>query len=277
MLRRGLAATASVNQGLSRSIRRSLSQRHSVIVATAGIARPLHRRDHRPFSNLAPSDEKHTITQLLYALGARKEVEYYLRHFSAVSRPQFAIVKVGGALLSPTHLQVLASSLAFLAKVGLYPIIVHGAGPQLNAELEEAGIEPTYIDGIRVTDPATLCIARRIFLDENLRLVDALEMAGVKARPVAAGVFFGNYLDREKYDLVGEINRVDVGPVDSAVRVGAIPVLSSLAETDSGQVLNVNADIAAAQLARAVRPLKIVYLNDKGGLFHGGTGDLTTT
>ena len=166
---------------------------------------------------------------------------------------------------------MLSSALAFLNHVGLYPVVVHGAGPQLNQMLQAAGVEPHFEDGIRVTDGKTLELARSLFLEENLKLVDELENLGVRARPITSGVFTATYLDREKYNLVGKINKVDKSPIEAAIKAGYLPILTSMAETSAGQVLNVNADVAAGELARALQPLKIVYLSEKGGLFNGDT------
>ncbi|CAI2163234.1 10070_t:CDS:2 [Funneliformis geosporum] len=203
-------------------------------------------------------------------LSSRKEVEQYLRHFSSVESQKFAVIKVGGAVLSD-ELDTLASSITFLNRVGLYPIVLHGAGPQMNKLLEEAGVEPNYIDGIRVTDAKTLEIARGVFLQENLKLVEALERLGTPARPIPSGVFIADYLDREKYGYVGKITGVHKRVVEASVNSGALPILTSLAETPSGQILNVNADVAAGELARVLEPLKIIYLSEKGGLLHGET------
>jgi N-acetyl-gamma-glutamyl-phosphate reductase/acetylglutamate kinase len=85
-------------------------------------------------------------------------------------------------------------------------------------------------------------------------------------------VFSAKYLDKEKYGLVGKITKVDKAPIEAAIRAGCLPILTSLAENDEGQMLNVNADVAAGELARVLEPMKIVYLNEKGGLFHGVTG-----
>ena len=137
--------------------------------------------------------------------------------------------------------------------------------------LEAAGVEPHFEDGIRVTDGKTLALARSLFLEENLKLVEELENLGVRARPITSGVFTADYLDKEKYDLVGKIQRVDKGPIEAAIRAGCLPILTSMAESPAGQVLNVNADVAAGELARALQPLKIVYLSEKGGLFNGDT------
>ncbi|KAI8906435.1 Aspartate/glutamate/uridylate kinase [Gorgonomyces haynaldii] len=215
--------------------------------------------------------EKETIVKLLYNIGSRNEVEQYLEHFSSVESHQFAVIKVGGAVLTD-ELDTLASALTFLNRVGLYPIVVHGAGPQMNQLLEKAGIEPQYEDGIRITDEKTLAIARKVFQNENLKLVEALEKLGTSARPINGGVFTAEYLDKEKYNLVGKIVNVNKDLIESSIRAGALPILMSLAETPEGQILNVNADVAAGELARVLEPLKIVYLNEKGGLFHGVTG-----
>jgi N-acetyl-gamma-glutamyl-phosphate reductase/acetylglutamate kinase len=112
-----------------------------------------------------------------------------------------------------------------------------------------------------------------VFLEENLRLVGALETLGTRARPITSGVFTSDYLDRQKYGLVGRITKVDKRPLEAAIRAQTIPVLTSLAETLDGQILNVNADVAAGELAKELEPMKIVFLNDKGGLFHGVTGE----
>ena len=122
-------------------------------------------------------------------------------------------------------------------------------------------------------DAKTLNIARRVFAEENLRLVSALEKLGTRARPIITGVFTADYLDRDKYGLVGKITRVDKRPIEASITAGALPILTSLAWSNEGQLLNVNADIAAGELAKELEPLKIVYLNEKGGLYHGITGE----
>ena len=92
-------------------------------------------------------------------------------------------------------------------------------------------------------------------------------------RRSAGGHFIAEYLDRPKYNLVGKITRVNLAAVNSAIRTGALPILTSLAETPDGQILNVNADVAAAELAWAVQPLKVVYLSGQGGLYNGDTNE----
>lgn len=245
------------------------------------IASALSSRTAAPYStavndHASPVSTRSTVIQLLNNIGSKREVEQYLSHFTSVKSQQFAVIKVGGAILTE-HLDTLASSLAFLNHVGLYPVVVHGAGPQLNKMLEDAGVEPQFEEGIRVTDGKTLAVARKLFLEENLKLVEALEKMGVRARPITSGVFQAEYLDKEKYDLVGKIVKVDKTPIEAAIKAGCLPVLTSTAESIEGQLLNVNADVAAGELARALQPLKIVYLSEKGGLFNGETNEKIST
>ncbi|EEQ39937.1 ARG5,6 protein, mitochondrial precursor [Clavispora lusitaniae ATCC 42720] len=228
---------------------------------------------YRGFSSTSKvSSTRSTVVQLLNNIGSKREVEQYLKYFTSVSSQQFAVIKVGGAIITQ-QLPELASCLAFLYHVGLFPIVLHGTGPQINELLEVEGVEPEYIDGIRVTNPKTMEVVRKCFLEQNLRLVTALEKMGVHARPITAGVFSADYLDKEKYQLVGKISSVNKSPVEAAINAGYLPILTSLAETPSGQLLNVNADVAASELAREFEPLKIVYLNEKGGLINGSTGE----
>lgn len=213
-----------------------------------------------------------TVIQLLNNIGSKREVEQYLKYFTSVSSQQFAVIKVGGAIITQ-HLDELASCLAFLYHVGLYPIVLHGTGPQINELLEAENVEPQYEDGIRITDEKTMAVVRKCFLEQNLKLVTRLEEMGVHARPITAGVFSADYLDKDKYKLVGKVNGVNKSPIEASIQAGALPILTSLAETPSGQILNVNADVAAGELARVFEPLKIVYLNEKGGIINGNTGE----
>ncbi|KAL1747193.1 hypothetical protein HDZ31DRAFT_32467 [Schizophyllum fasciatum] len=254
----------------SRLCVRSLVPRSS-LNAVRAVKRPILARG---IQSVAQTD-RDTITRLLYSLGSKREVERYLRIFSSASEPsqpaKFAVIKVGGAVLD--EIDELALSLSFLYRLGLYPVVLHGGGPQLNDIIEREGVVPEYIDGIRVTDVRTLQIARRVFLEENLRLVAALEKLGTRARPITSGVFTADYLDKDKYGLVGKVTRIDKRPIEAAIRAGALPILTSLSESEAGQILNVNADIAAGELAKELEPMKIIFLNEKGGLFHGVTGE----
>ena len=224
------------------------------------------------FEQTHPS-ARSAVINILSNIGSKREVEQYLSQFSSVSSQRFAVIKVGGAILRD-HLDNLCEALRRLNYMGLYPIIVHGAGPQLNKLLEAAGVdvENRWEGGIRITDGKTLGVARKLFLEENLKLVESLEALDVRARPITSGVLTAQYLDKEKYEFVGRITEVNKKPIEAAINDGFLPVIPSMGETVDGQVLNVNADMTAGALAEAIQPLKIVYLSEQGGLFNKETG-----
>jgi len=214
------------------------------------------------------SEVRNTIVRLLSAMGSAREIQQYLKRFSQLDAKRFAVVKVGGAVLRD-DLAELASSLTFLQRVGLTPIVVHGAGPQLDDELAKAGIEKRTVKGLRVTPPAALGIVRRVFHQQNLALVDALHAMDTRATSVVSGVFAADWLDRENCGLVGRVARIELAPIEASLRTGSIPVIASLGETDEGQILNINADFAANELVRVLQPYKIVFLTGTGGLLDG--------
>jgi acetylglutamate kinase len=209
-----------------------------------------------------------TIVRLLSSMGSAKEIQQYLKRFSQLDAKRFAVVKVGGAVLRD-DLPDLTSSLTFLQQVGLTPIVLHGAGPQLDEELSAAGIEKQTVNGLRVTSPQALAIVRRVFQQQNLRLVEALQSMDTRATSVSSGVFTASYLDQETYGLVGQVESINLAPIDASLRAGSIPVIASLGETEQGQILNINADFAANELVRVLQPYKIIFLTGTGGLLDG--------
>lgn len=216
----------------------------------------------------AQLNTRQTIVRLLSAMGSAREIQQYLKRFSRLDAKRFAVVKVGGAVLRD-ELTELASSLTFLQQVGLTPIVLHGAGPQLDDELVKAGIEKRTFKGLRVTPPQAIGIVRRVFHQQNLKLVDALHAMDTRATSVVSGVFAASCLDRENCGLVGKVERIELAPVEASLRMGSIPIIASLGETEEGQILNINADFAANELVRVLQPYKIVFLTGTGGLLDG--------
>lgn len=211
------------------------------------------------------SEVRETVLELLAQLGSSREARQYLKEFSSVEESRFAVVKVGGGILRD-HLDELASALAFLHRLGLRPVVLHGAGPQVDQALEDAGIASERIDNLRVTTEEVMAVARPVIYEQNLALVEALERRGIRARGLQHGTFQAEFLDADRYGLVGRITEVKLDGLRRAVRAGALPVLTFLGESPSGQVLNINADIAARELVWAIRPHKIIFLTPSGGL-----------
>ncbi|KAF2872971.1 Aspartate/glutamate/uridylate kinase [Massariosphaeria phaeospora] len=272
-------------QGVVRSGVRLTAGSSRRVTTASGALRTLPRAlvatSNRRYTSNADSRDatsmRAAFLSLLGSVSSRREIDQYLAQFRSVSSQQFAVVKVGGAILTD-HIDTLCMALQHLYAMGLFPIIVHGAGPQMNKLLLDAGVEPEFIDGIRVTDKKTLGIARKLFLEANMDLVLKLRQDwGIPARPITAGALQADYLDKEKWKYVGNITKVNSRPIIDALKAKELPILCSMAETEDGQILNVNADVAAGALARSLEPLKIVYLSEKGGLFNGDTGKLIST
>ena len=205
------------------------------------------------------------VSHVLSQLGTSREARYYLKQYSSDAELQFAVIKIGGAVLEE-EVESLASALAFLRNLGLMPIILHGAGPQLDVALQEASIETVKRRGLRVTTPDVMEVARPVIYRANRRLVNALDEQGVRAQGIQHGVFVCDYLDREDFGLVGDIRKVDLEAVRDVVHRGILPVVACLGESATGQVMNINADIAARELIWEVKPHKIIFLTGTGGL-----------
>lgn len=213
-------------------------------------------------------DTRQTIVQLLSNVSDGKEVHFYLQRFAGSGTTRFAVIKIGGAILRD-RLEETAASLALLHTVGLTPIVIHGGGPQLDEALTESGVVTDKIDGLRVTSSDVLDVARRVFTEQNIRLVEAIRAQGVEAHGLTQGVFDAEYVDREKYALVGEPTSVHVDLLRSIVSSGAIPILTCLGVAPGGQLVNMNADSATRILVHEVQPMKIIFLADSGGLLDG--------
>ncbi len=214
----------------------------------------------------APSlSTRQTIVQLLSNMQDGKEIRNYLQRFSSIDQSRFAVIKIGGAILQE-QLQETADALAFLHTVGLTPIVIHGGGPQLDAVLKERGIETPKIDGLRVTDAATMDAARDVFIGENIKLVEAVRAEGVEADGIVAGVIEADYLDKAKYGFVGEPTNIRLGMLTSIVKSGAVPIMTCLGIAPGGQLLNINGDSATRAVVAALQPLKVVFLTGTGGL-----------
>ncbi|MCA9084802.1 MAG: acetylglutamate kinase [Planctomycetaceae bacterium] len=193
-------------------------------------------------------------------------------------RNRYVVVKLGGSTLDqPEAVSSLLTDVVFMATVGMRPVIVHGGGKAISAAMNQAGIEPKFVEGRRYTDPATLEIASRVLINEiSAGLVDMLRDKGATA--TALHFQSENALIAEKLTLRGSDGQdVDLGHVghvtsidrDLLVRVcstGTIPVIPSIALDRQGHRLNVNADTAAAAVARDLNVEKLVFLSDIPGI-----------
>jgi len=162
--------------------------------------------------------------------------------------------------------------MSFLQRVGLVPIVVHGGNVQLDRALAEAGVDAPVVRGLRKMTPAALEIARRVLHDTNLRLVEALEGLETRARPFTSGVVEAKKRETPDLGLIGEIMNVRDAAIAQTARGGILPIVAPLGETAKGQILVVHADAVARAIALALKPHKVVFLNETGGLLDRAGG-----
>ncbi|MEV1086158.1 acetylglutamate kinase [Streptomyces sp. NPDC050211] len=191
------------------------------------------------------------------------------------------VIKLGGhAMVDEDLTAAFARDIVFLRYAGLRPVVVHGGGPQIDAELARRGLEREFKAGLRVTSPAAMDVVRMVLAGQVQRelvgLVNrfgplAVGMTGEDADTLTA-VRHTPWIDGEPVDVgrVGDITGVDTGALDSLLADGRIPVVSPLARSaEDGLVYNVNADTVAAALATALRAEALVMLTDVAGLYAG--------
>jgi len=193
-------------------------------------------------------------------------------------RDTTTVIKLGGSVVEhPDSLRHLLLDIVFLSTLGMRIVVVHGGGKAISRAMDEAGIEPKWVQGRRYTDDATLAIVERVLATElNHELVTKLEEYGGRAMSLnflSTNVLFGERLeldgpDGTKLDLghVGEVTKVDRLTIDNLMYAGQVPVIPSMAVSADGQKLNVNADTAATAVAAAIGAEKLVILSDIPGV-----------
>ncbi|TYZ60426.1 hypothetical protein PybrP1_009376 [[Pythium] brassicae (nom. inval.)] len=244
------------------SVRDAMRSRLLPALAASAHAQQTTTAPFSSYSNAPPPSS--VATRLMQIVASESHIREYRRVYGTPGVTRTTVIKIGGEVIE-NELDTLVDSLVFLRDAGLFPILVHGAGPQMNAELARAGVEPQYVKGNRVTDKQTLAIAKKIFLKANRTIVDALVAAGAPARPITSGVFEATLKDLPVYGYVGDVSQIWGDSVESAIASGQIPVLSCLGESADGQTLNINADVAARELALCLQPYKTIFINAKGG------------
>jgi acetylglutamate kinase len=189
-----------------------------------------------------------------------------------------AVIKYGGnAMIDDELKRAFAQDVVFLRAAGLKPVVVHGGGPQISAMLGRLGIESEFRGGLRVTSPETMDVVRMVLTGqvgrELVGLINSHGPLGIGLSGEDGGLFTaarrGAVVDGNQVDvgLVGDVVEVNPAAVLDLIDAGRIPVVSTVAPDDDGQVLNVNADTAAAALAIALGASKFVVLTDVEGLY----------
>ena len=188
------------------------------------------------------------------------------------------VVKFGGNAMLDADLQrAFAEDMAYLRWVGIRPVVVHGGGPQISARLAELNIETEFRGGFRVTTAESIGVVRDVLRNEISKpLAQMITDAGAQAQVLSgedSNLFRAEVTTLDSADgpidigLVGEVVQVNPRVVFEAIEAGRIPVISTVAPDANGQLLNVNADLAAASLAIALGAEKLMVLTDVPGLY----------
>ena len=198
----------------------------------------------------------------------------WLREFHG----RIVVVKFGGnAMVDEALQQAFAQDMAYLRYVGIRPVVVHGGGPQITARLAELGIPSEFRHGFRYTDSQTIEVVRDVLRNQvSADLARLIEEAGAQTSVLSGeddNLFRAEVVKAQTPDgevdlgLVGEVRTVNPRSVLQALDAGQIPVISTVAPTVLGELLNVNADLAAASLAVALGAEKLMVLTDVAGLY----------
>jgi acetylglutamate kinase len=193
-------------------------------------------------------------------------------------RGKVTVIKLGGSVMEdPRSMAHLLVDIIFMETVGLRPVLVHGGGAAISRAMNEAGLEPRFVQGRRYTDAATLAIVERVLAgDINEGLSRQIQGYGGKAQSLnfrTTNVLYGERLkldgpNGEPVDLghVGTVTRADGEIIRRLCEVGVVPVIPSMCVDAQGCKLNVNADTAATAVAQSLQAEKMVYLSDVNGV-----------
>jgi acetylglutamate kinase len=189
------------------------------------------------------------------------------------------VVKLGGDVLAPPALDVVAGQIAAARFAGHRLLVVHGGGPQATELSKRLGLEPRVVGGRRVTDEATLDVMKMVVAGKlNVDLCAALRGANVPAVGVSGSsgvirahrrpprVVSGGGEAPVDFGLVGDVDGFDVELLDALDAAGVVPVIACLGSGEGGAVLNINADVVASQLAAAMKADALVACTAVGGV-----------
>lgn len=231
-----------------------------------------------PTGHSSPNPNKARIANSMGKAKILMEALPYIQRF----RGKVVVIKYGGSTMEdPALRHSFAGDITLLSAVGIHPIIVHGGGPQISAAMTREGIEPTWVDGLRVTDAATMAVVQRVLVGEvNADIVRLLVNHGANAVGLS-GVDGGMLTARRRDPRLGFVGEVDAVNQDLIRRLlvdGLVPVIAPIALGADGETYNCNADTAAAALAGALGAQKLVYLTDVEGVYRrfGDPGSLVS-
>ena len=180
------------------------------------------------------------------------------------------VVKYGGnAMVNPHLKQQVMDDIVLLWLIGVKVVLVHGGGPEISGMMDKLGKKPEFIDGLRVTDQETVDIVQMVLAGKvNKTLVTMLEKRGGNAIGLCGmdGKLIEAKMKDKKLGYVGEVTKINIGPVADILEKGYIPVISTLGCDEEGNAYNINADTAAAHIAGALGAERFILMTDIAGI-----------
>lgn len=209
--------------------------------------------------------------QVIASTMAKAKIFQEAMPFIKAYRGKIVVIKYGGsAMVDESLRESFADDVAMLHLVGIKPIIVHGGGPQISRAMGQAGKEPVWVDGLRVTDADTLRVVQATLAGEInpdiVRLINSHGAVAAGTTGLDANLFHVRPVD-QRLGYVGEVTEVNPGLLHRLLDDGFVPVVAPLGRGDDGMSYNINADTAAGALAGAIGAAKLVYLTDVEGLY----------
>ena len=200
----------------------------------------------------------------------------YIQQFAG----RTVVIKYGGAAMKDSQLKdKVIRDIVFMASVGIRPVVIHGGGPEINSWLDKLGIEPKFKDGLRVTDAPTMEVVEMVLVGRvNKELVSLINQAGGQAVGICgkdSNLVTARPMANKEVGFVGEVSTINPRLVESLVKSGYIPVISSVAADELGQAYNINADTFAGEIAAALGAEKLILLTDTRGILRDYTDPST--
>ena len=190
----------------------------------------------------------------------------YIRQYNG----KIIVVKYGGnAMINEEIKQQVMEDIVLLHLIGVKIVLVHGGGPEINDLMQRLGMQPKFVDGLRVTDKETVDVVQMVLAGKvNKTLVNLLEMQGGKAMGISGmdGRLIEAEPKNEKLGFVGNITKVNITPVTDLLEKGYIPVVSTVGCDDQGNTYNINGDTAAAYIASALGAERLIMMTDIAGI-----------
>ena len=214
------------------------------------------------------------IEQLVEKADILIEALPYIKRF----RGREVLIKYGGAaMLNPEIREQVLHDLVFMNYVGIRPILIHGGGPAITENLKKAGIESKFVNGLRVTDQATIQVVARTLAELNRKIVHDLIQFGAQAVGLSGHdaeiLSVTKHTENGNMGYVGDVTIVNIRPIREITELGTVPVVYPLGIDKKGETYNVNADEAAAKIAAAMEVDKIMVLTNVRGILRDQNDD----